>query len=519
MLLRTALFNGAAGSRRLFAQAVRSLSALPEHKELTMPKVSPTMTHGRFIAWKKAEGEPFQEGEDIAEVESDKSTMPIAAREDGFIARIFVEPDTPDLPLDTLLAITVEQEEYIAAFKDYVPPSTASPDVNGSAPEPASPASAPAPAATSSAPSSMPYTGPIGPAVARLMNMHPDLDLSRVKPTGPKGHVLKGDVLAAIADGSGFAAPGDATPAASKPAPLQPADSVVDARAEMEYTDVPVTSMRRAIARHVLQSKQEVPHQYARVTYELDKLLALRKRINASMEADARVSVNDLIIRATAVALQRVPEMNVRYDASTGDAVPNETVDISFAIAIPDGLVLPVVYGADRLGLAGIAAATKDLVQRARTGALRPKEYEGGGFGISNLGMFGIDHFCAIISPPQSGMLAIGAGSKFCALSLRYARFATRSRANPFMIVSITSHSRTPRRGRRDSNSIGWHCYVVVRWTGNRSGDCGGILERIFKLRNRAGEHASVISLIKFRGMDIFVPLARPACILATETG
>lgn len=411
MLLRGGILRYGTGWARLFAHARRGLSsALPEHKELTMPKVSPTMTHGRFIAWKKAEGEGYSEGEEIAEVESDKATMPIEAREDGFIARIFVDPDTPDLPLGTLLAITVEEEADIAAFKDYVPPALSDSASDGSAPpvKPADTADYVAPPA--SPPSeATPYDGPTGPAVARLLKMHPNIDLSRVTATGPKGRILKGDVLAAIENGTAF---GDdvapAKPVASTPSPV----AEPSADKEGSYTDMPVSSMRRAIARRVLESKQQVPHQYGEVSYELDALLALRKRLNSS-EGSPGVSVNDFVIRAAALALRRVPEMNVRYDPVLDGPVEISSVDISMAVAIPDGLILPVIFDADLLGLAGIAAATKDLATRAREGTLEPEEYEGGCFGVSNLGMFGIDHFSAIISPPQSGMLAVGGGSKF----------------------------------------------------------------------------------------------------------
>lgn len=402
MLHRT-LLHVARGGR--CARFTRCLSALPDHKELTMPKVSPTMTHGRFIEWKKKQGEKFVEGEDIAEVESDKSTMPIAAREDGYIARILVDPDTPDLPLGTLLAITVEEEQDIAAFKDYVAPVAA-----GHVQDDATASTTGTKTATTSSETTKgrKYEGPIGPAVARLLNMHPNLDLALVNPTGPKGRILKGDVLTALADGSAVTkainAGGDDHVATTQNVPM------MESHAVERHVDVPVSSMRRAIARSVVHSKREVAHEYLQSTYELDALLELRARMNSGGDG-VRVSVNDLMIHAAAVALHRVPAMNVQYDSETGNAIANASIDVCFAVAVPDGLLLPVLFGADRLGARGISTKTKDLVSRARAGTLEPHEYDGGSIGISNLGMFGIDHFCAIINTPQSGMLAIGSAS------------------------------------------------------------------------------------------------------------
>lgn len=371
-----------------------------------MPKVSPTMEAGRLIAWKKAEGDAFAEDEEIGEVESDKSTMPITAKDDGFMARIFVPDDTADLPVGTPIAITVEEEEFIAAFKHYAVPTSESkaPKSDSSDVIESKPSPTPTPPST-------PYIGAVGPAVTRIMNQNPGIDLNLITGTGPKGRILKGDVLAAIEDGSAFASEKTTvTKDATKPA----ATTVVsESREEAEYYDESVTSMRRAIAKHVVNAKQQIPHQYATVEYELDDLLTLRKRMNSKNDASNRASLNDYIIQAAAVALMHVPEMNVRYNSNTGEAEKNDTVDISFAVAIPDGLVLPIVFNAERVGIAGIAEQTKDLVERGRKGELQPEEYEGGCFGISNLGMFGIDQFCAIVSPPQSGMLAIGAGGKF----------------------------------------------------------------------------------------------------------
>ena len=359
--------------------------------------------------WKKAEGDVFREDEEIGEVESDKSTMPITARDDGFMARIFVDDDTPDLPVGTPLAITVEEEEFIEAFKTYQlptsdtnPPTRSKPeDVIESGPEFISP------------PSSL-YTGPVGPAVTRILNQNPNIDLGLITGTGPKGRILKGDVLAAIEDGTAFSSEATKKSVEKVKVTKENAEttSAVNSSEEPTSIDVPVTSMRRAIAKHVVYAKKQVPHQYVSVEYELDNLLSLRKRMNSKFDVSARASLNDYIIQAAAVALVHAPKMNVHFNTTSGQVVSNDSIDISFAVSIPEGLVLPIVFGAERLGIAGIAEKTKSLIQRSRSGELQPEEYEGGTFGISNLGMFGTDQFCAIVSPPQSGMLAIGAGGK-----------------------------------------------------------------------------------------------------------
>jgi pyruvate dehydrogenase E2 component (dihydrolipoamide acetyltransferase) len=409
---------------------VRLLSALPEHRLLTMPKVSPTMTHGRLVEWKKGEGEEFAEGDMLAEVETDKAIMPIEAKDDGFFARIFVPSDTPDVPLGQVLAITVEEKQHIAAFADYTlqdpskPPDPARSSVEAkphtpptrmtmTTPSTAQPtttmasAATPAPSAAVDTQAHAPpteYVGHVSPAVARILNEFPTADLNRVRATGPKGNILKGDLLGAILDGSAF---GRETTAPLPSIPL--ARSPASAESLAGYTDVPVSSMRRAIARRLTESKHGVPHRYATVTYELDALMALRKRLNAS-DPSPKVSVNDFVIRAVAVALRRVPAMNAQWDPASSTVVPNKTVDVAFAVALPGGLITPIVKNADAQGLASIAAETKRLVGLARAGSLAPDEFEGGSFSVSNLGMYGVSSFSAIINPPQSGILAVASG-------------------------------------------------------------------------------------------------------------
>lgn len=388
----------------------RGFASLPDHKEVIMPKVSPTMTAGRLIVWKKQEGEPFAEGEEIADVESDKAAMPISAREDGFMARIYVDPDTADIPLGKILAITVEEEEDIAAFKDYVPAGAW-----GDAEVEAVDVVVDEKVEGGVEKGMGEYVGPVGPAIMRLLNEYPNLDLNKVTPSGPKGRMLKGDVLAAIDAGTAFTDSGatEATEATDAP-DVESADVTAP-----EFTDVPVSSMRRSIAKRLLTSKTTVPHRYASAKYELDALLQLRKKLNSN-EPSPKISVNDFVIRGVAIALRRVPEMNAFWN---GDSVVlREHVDVSMAVAVAGGLITPIVKGADALGLASIAKETKRLVGRAREGVLDPDEYEGGSFSVSNLGMFGIPCFSAIINPPQSGILAVGSGG-MCASSVFFFSF------------------------------------------------------------------------------------------------
>lgn len=412
----------------------RCLSSLPDHTRIIMPKVSPTMTAGRLVTWKKKEGEGFSEGDDIADVESDKATMPIEARDDGFMAKIFVQEDTPDIPLGRLLAIVVEEEEDIAAFKDYQPEDKSEPDQS---PTPQSTEQQAEPQPTPNQQHDQPttrYEGPLGPAIMRLLNEYPSLNLDVVTPTGPKGRILKGDVLSAIESGVALASSPVATTTQSTTtnATESQSSSSTDVSAEagnarhVKYTDISVTSMRRAIAKRL--NKTAVPHRYASATYTLNNLSAMRKQINASVGADSKVSVNDMVIKAVAVALQRVSEMNVRWDAASGTVLPNDTIDISMAVAIEGGLITPIVPNADRKGLLEIARMTKALTAKAKDGTLAPEEFEGGSFSISNLGMLGISHFSAIINPPQSGILAVGAPCKFSHLPTCSILFQTESR-------------------------------------------------------------------------------------------
>lgn len=395
----------------------RGMSSLPEHGKIIMPKVSPTMTEGRLISWKKREGDSIAEGEDLADIESDKATMPISARDDGFMARIFVDNDSAGIPLGQLLALTVEEQEHIAAFKDYQPPDNTPDNSISRKPTTPDPASS-KPASPNPSPPSK-YEGPIGPAVLRLLATYPNLNLNAITSTGPKGRILKGDILAAIESGHAFenveslrlsAATSKHT--SDKYVETQPISSTSESTDRPTFTDVPVSPMRRAIANRLLSSKSTIPHQYTTTQYVLDALLSFRNTFNIQ-KPSVEISVNDFIIKAISLALQRVPEMNSHWDEATARPVPFDGLHISMALAIQGRPITLIVPNADKLGLLDIAKVTKELIVKAKEGTLKPEECERGSFSISNLGMSDISGCSAIINPPQSSILAVGAPCKF----------------------------------------------------------------------------------------------------------
>ncbi|WP_297369940.1 pyruvate dehydrogenase complex dihydrolipoamide acetyltransferase [Acidocella sp.] len=366
---------------------------------ILMPALSPTMTEGKLAKWLKKEGDEVKSGDVLAEIETDKATMEVEAVEEGYLAKILVADGTEGVAVNAVIAILT---------------ATKGEAVDAAAPAPAAPvAAAPAMAAPVAAPSAPPApvarTGErifASPLAKRIAGQN-GIDLKLVKGTGPNGRIVRADVEKAQAAPAPVAAPVAAAPAAPpKPAPA-PAITA-------PHTKIPHSTMRKVIARRLTESKQSVPHFYLTVTIELDALMKLRGELNAKSPKDGagafKLSVNDLIIKACAIALKRHPGVNASW---TDDAIVQyDEVDVSVAVAIPDGLITPIVKGADRLGLAAISNSMKDLAGRAKAGKLKPEEFQGGGFSISNLGMFGISEFSAIINPPQAAILAVGAGER-----------------------------------------------------------------------------------------------------------
>ena len=369
---------------------------------ILMPALSPTMTEGTLARWLKKEGETVKAGDVIAEIETDKATMEVEAVDEGVLGKILVADGTTGVKVNEPIAVLVEQGEAV--------PTAAAP----AAP---APVAAPPPPTVAAAPSAKPngHAAPVAgervfaSPLARRMAQQAGIDLSALKGSGPNGRIIRADIEAVQARGPVAAAP---APAAAAPAPAPKAAPAAPILAP--HTLVPFSSMRKVIARRLTEAKQTVPHFYVSVDIELDALLKLRADLNAKSAKDGpgafKISVNDLIIKAAAITLRRIPTVNASY--SEEGLVLYHDVDISVAVSIADGLITPIIRRADQKGLAAISGEMKDLAARAKAGKLKPEEFQGGGFSISNMGMFGVSQFAAIINPPQGAILAVAAGQQ-----------------------------------------------------------------------------------------------------------
>ena len=358
--------------------------------QILMPALSPTMTEGTLSTWLKKEGDTVESGDVMAEIETDKATMEIEAVDEGTLARILVPDGTEGVAVNAPIAILLEEGEDPSALDNF--------KVSSVAATPAAPVAAPAlaalPAPTAS--TDRVFASPL----ARRIAAEKGVDLNAVKGTGPRGRIVKSDVEGAPSG----AVPALAVASVAGPPPAPAAGA---------FTDVANSTMRKIIAARLTEAKQTIPHFYLSVDCRIDALLALRQDLNGRSPGGNgayKISVNDFIIRATALALKQVPEAN----ATWSDAAIRlyHDIDVAVAVATPNGLITPVVRHADAKGLAEISNEVKDLAARGKKGKLMPEEYQGGGFTISNLGMFGIKEFSAIINPPQSCILAVGAGEQ-----------------------------------------------------------------------------------------------------------
>ncbi len=360
--------------------------------EVIMPKMGDAMTEGKVLRWIKQQGETVRKGEAVAEIETDKVNVDLEAEWDGTLAQVLVDAGGVAQVGEPIgfIARPGEQVDQKPARRPAPAPAQATPA------RPAVPAGGPA--RTPGAPSGT-ATGEIrvSPLARRLAEQH-GIPLASIKGTGPEGRITKEDVEAAIG-----AAPG--APAGVPAA--QPAADGAPAAAPPGTRDVPLTRMRATIARRMTESKQQAPHIYLTVGIAMDAALAARRRINEQLPDERKVSVNDLVIKATALALTKHPNLNASF---VGQAIrQSAAINISTAVALPDGLIAPTLYGCDSKPLSQIAQESKALAERARGGHLKPEDLTGGTFTISNLGMLGVDSFVAIINPPQSAILAVGA--------------------------------------------------------------------------------------------------------------
>jgi pyruvate dehydrogenase E2 component (dihydrolipoamide acetyltransferase) len=367
---------------------------------ILMPALSPTMTEGTLSRWLKKEGENIRAGDVIAEIETDKATMEVEAVDEGVLGKILVADGTEGVKVNEPIAILVEQGEAVPA---------------SAAPAPAQPPPRPAPAPAASPPPPAPRSGNghdaggeriFASPLARRMAKQAGLDLAALKGSGPNGRIVKADIDAALQKVPPAAPP---QPVAA-PAPVARPSSAIAAPHQL----VPHSSIRKVIARRLTEAKSTIPHFYVSMDVEIDGLVRLMSELNAKSPKEGPdtylITINDLVIKASAATLRRVPTVNAAW-TDDGMALFDD-VDISVAVAIPDGLITPIIRRADQKGLATISREMKDLAGRARAGKLRPEEFQGGGFSISNMGMFGVTEFAAIINPPQAAILAVAAGQK-----------------------------------------------------------------------------------------------------------
>ncbi len=394
---------------------------------ILMPALSPTMTEGTLARWLKKEGDTIKAGDVIAEIETDKATMEVEAVDEGVLGKILVGDGTEGVKVNAPIAILVDAGEAVpaAAAPAAPPPALAAPapvtaptaaPIAGPVVAPvAAPIPAPIPVASSNGHDASP-TRIIASPLARRMAGQAGIDLAALTGSGPGGRIVRADVEAAqkgtatVPTASPSPAPAVAPSVA--PAPVaRPSTSAITGPHKL----VPHSSIRKVIARRLTEAKSTIPHFYVSMDIEIDALVDLMNKLNAKSPAREQpgwyfITINDLVIKAAALTLRKLPAVNAAW---TDDAMAMfEDVDISVAVAIPDGLITPIVRRADQKGLLTISQEMKELAGRAGAGKLKPDEFQGGGFSISNMGMFGVSSFSAIINPPQAAILAVGTGAK-----------------------------------------------------------------------------------------------------------
>ncbi|EPE24387.1 CoA-dependent acyltransferase [Glarea lozoyensis ATCC 20868] len=387
--------------------------SFPPHTVVSMPALSPTMTAGNIGTWQKKPGDAISPGDVLVEIETDKAQMDFEFQEEGVLAKILKDSGTKDVAVGNPIAVMIEEGEDASAFESFTledaggesapapPPkeeasesSEPADSQSGTAPPSSKTESAPVPEETESS------GGKLQPALERQPNasaaavrlaIETGVKITGLKGTGTGGQITESDVKKASSGGAPSAAPG-AAPAAS-------------------YTDTPISSMRKTIANRLTESMNQNPHYFVAASVSVSKLLKLRAALNASADGQYKLSVNDFLIKAVGVACKKVPTVNSSW--RDGFIRQFDNVDVSVAVATPVGLMTPIVKSVDGLGLQSISAQVKDLGKRARDGKLKPEEYQGGTFTISNMGMNpAIDRFTAVINPPQAGILAVGTTKK-----------------------------------------------------------------------------------------------------------
>ena len=376
--------------------------------DILMPALSPTMTEGKLARWLKKPGDAVAPGDVIAEIETDKATMEVEAVDEGKLGEIKVPEGTEGVAVNAVIATLIGADETPGKSHPKAPAAPPAPPKEAApaqqAPAPAKPsASAPAVKSTNGRAAAAPGTRIIASPLARRLAKQAGIDLSAIRGSGPHGRIVRADLEGAPKGGVAPATGGPTTALARGPDAKHLADLL-----GMPYELRPNSNFRKTIARRLTEAKQTIPHFYLTIDCEIDALLELRKRLNASGEG--KVSVNDFVTRAVALALRKIPDANVSWGEDA--IVAYKDVDVSVAVATPNGLITPIIRKADTKSLRRIAAEMRDLAERAREGKLKPQEYQGGTFSISNLGMYGIREFAAVINPPHSCILAVGNGEQ-----------------------------------------------------------------------------------------------------------
>jgi pyruvate dehydrogenase E2 component (dihydrolipoamide acetyltransferase) len=390
---------------------------------ILMPALSPTMEKGNLAKWLKKEGDKVKSGDVIAEIETDKATMEVEAVDEGTIAKILVPEGTQDVPVNDIIAVLAGDGEDVksagagaasapkAAPAPAATPAAAAPAPAAPAPKPAAPAAAPAPQSATPAQQTNGHARVFSSPLARRLAKEAGIELARINGSGPHGRIVARDVEGAKS-GKGLKAPAAAPAAGPSIAPSMSDKQILALFEPGSYEVVPHDGMRRTIAQRLTASVQTVPHFYLTMDCDIGKLLAAREEINAAAPKDKekkplyKLSVNDFVIKAMAIALQRIPNCNVSWTES--GMLKHKHSDIGVAVAMPGGLITPIIRKAETKSLSTISAEMKDFAARARSRKLKPDEYQGGTTAVSNLGMYGIKDFTAVINPPHATILAVG---------------------------------------------------------------------------------------------------------------
>lgn len=369
---------------------------------ILMPALSPTMTEGNLIKWHKQMGDAVKAGDILAEIETDKATMEVEAVDEGKLAAILVAAGTSSVKVNAPIAVLLEEGENETDLQSILTSLQAQTPQEISPSEMPSPTAAPGPSSASHSLQIPEGDGTTAPArtfaspLARRLAEQNQINLTHVQGSGPRGRVVKQDILNALTH-----------PSSQKTTlALNVSDPSLFTGFEPSFQEIPVSMMRKVIARRLSESKQQVPHFYVSTEVLIDELLCARQTLNCGRES--KISVNDMVIQATARALKQYPAVNAAWAGETIRIF--DRIDIAVAVSLEDGLITPIIRGANLKGLNEISAEMKELAARARAGKLQPQEFQGGTFSLSNLGMFGVEQFNAIVNPPQAAILAVGAG-------------------------------------------------------------------------------------------------------------